>query len=94
MTGGSPRPSVPAAQALSILTGLNSSPETVIVLVAFLHALFRNVMSPDVIELSLLSARVTAIKNGVSEKEFDHLADLLMKNWRSESKKNPLSMLY
>lgn len=92
--GGPLQPSEQAVAVPSTPTGLDCSPETVKVLVAMLHGLFYNTLSGDVMFLSLLQAKDTAMESGVSEAEFERVAGLVMKNWKLNRDRNPLSCLF
>lgn len=94
LNGGPLRPSEQVAVPQEIPTGLECSEQTVTVLVAILHALFRNTLSSDVMALSLMTAEDTAIKRGVPEAEFRRIASQVHREWLAERNKNPLVSMF
>lgn len=81
----------------SIRTGRPSfadSEEAVVVLVAMLASLMSNVLSGDVMALSMYSAKKMAKESGVSDEEFERVIKGLYKFWAKKKASNPIGGMF
>lgn len=93
--GSSLQPSEPGAVCrCSIPTGFASSEESVRALTALLCGLLRETLSGDAIYLAVIRAKALALENGVSEQEFNRVAEIVVIDWHTRRKENPMSCLF
>lgn len=70
------------------------SEEAVVVLVAMLASLMSNVLSGDVMALSMYSAKKMAKESGVSDKEFERVMKELFSFWAKKKASNPIGGMF
>lgn len=70
------------------------SEEAVVVLVAMLVSLMSNVLSEDVIALSIYSAKKMAKESGISDEEFERVVKGLYKFWARKKASNPIGGMF
>jgi hypothetical protein len=98
--GKSPQPSAQAVVLLSTAIGRHScgdlpvNENTVKTLAAFTAALLGNVLSEDVIHLSMLSAKHMAKESGVPEAEYNRVMASLFLFWRRKKAHNPIASMF
>jgi hypothetical protein len=78
----------------SIPTGFNGSEESVRALTCLLLGLLRETLSGDAVYLSVRRAKTLALENGVSEQEFNRVAEIVVIDWHIKRKENPMSCLF
>ena len=92
--GQSLRPLVQDAVALSTQTDLPSfgdcKPETVKALTAMTLGFLQNVLSEDLVWLSMHSGRGMAELAGVPDKEYERVRKVMVKYWTEKKSKSPM----
>lgn len=68
--------------------------ETVLILTAFTACLMRNVMSQDVVWLTIRSSVSMLTEAGVSEDKCNAVMQKILDCWKRESDKNPLKSMF
>jgi hypothetical protein len=95
LSGSSLQPSEPVAVCpCSIPTGFSGSEESVRALTCLLLGLLRETLSGDAVYLSVMRAKTLARENGVSEQEFNRVAEIVVIDWHIKRKENPMSCLF
>lgn len=92
--GGRLQPLEQAVARQGIPTGFGCSEETVRALTALLIGISGQTLCGDAMYLGMLQAKSLALENGVTEKEFDRVAKLVLVDWRRKRSQNPLSGMF
>lgn len=78
----------------STVTECSSSDESARALTCLLLGLLRETLSADSIFLAIQRAAALAVENNVSPKEFQRVAEIVMRDWKSRRGNNPMSGLF
>jgi len=61
---------------------------------AMLFSLFYHTLSPDVMELSMMQAKDLALRDGVTEEQFDKVMAHIKSTWKQQRARNPIVSMF